>query len=54
MIDFYDYNGVIKDTKQNWVNLVGLKQFCLLILKGELKSMRLNNRRKYKNDNRRN
>lgn len=51
-VDFYDYKDVITDTKQNWLNLLGYKQFCVLILKGELKNLRLNKKREFKNDDR--
>ncbi len=44
MIDFYEYDGIIKDTKQNWLKLIGCKQFCILILKGDLKHQRISKR----------
>ncbi len=44
MISYYSYNEIIRDTKQNWLNLLGCKQFCLLILKGELRHQTLSKR----------
>lgn len=37
MAEYYNYYGIINDTKQNWINQIGYSQFELLVFQGRLK-----------------